>query len=531
MFTRAPGADPEINFYGTFKGAGGVDFGFLRYPGCPTVTPDNTASSKAQFTFPDPSSSSTTIYNRIATSNVRVGYLHSDIAQADMLAGEQFLVNSVNRCFRDFMLVYHAESYWEDGADFRGAQNHVKLYSTRYALRRPQVTKPNQDVGVFTQVYGPATTKGVFADDHCYAWYEPVVHNVLDYDGLNSKAHSDINQFRTFNSGFSPPRYAGKGFASNAGKTSPFNTSTQSKMLSQYNGSMWQVVSVGATGIVGGDQNGLAVPPEMTADPATLTIGQQVQDGNVLFKYIGRAPAWGCRQYLVYSGGGGKGGAGGVLHAASYSASGLPASPQLCINSNAGYGYPTTVLVENFLCLTPNGRGIENGNFRAASIGTLSYQIDASFPRNKVYAWRAGFFGPANSNRRIDASKIWAAAPNGVDVFFRKCIVNKIDGVANYTTQNQYDNEVLNYNTVNPGTIVRGGSGSFQFINKSGAFTTSYFGFPSYVDNRFDRNTIVSDLSKLFHYHDGSRGPRLREEYVVTVGDQSFTLVVEPKVP
>lgn len=524
LLTRAAGADPEINFYGSFRAARNIDFGDLRYPGVPQVTPDTTASNKSQFTFMDPGSSGTTVYHRIATNDVRVGYLHSDIAQADLAAAEQWLVNNSNRCYNDFMLIYHAESYWEDGADFRGTQNHVKVYSTRYAMRKPQVTKPNQDIGVFTQVYGQGTTKGVFADDDCYAWYEPVMHNGLDYDGLASQAHSDVNQFRTFNSGTSPPRYTGKGWAANSGATTPFNTSNKSKMMSQYNGTIWQVVSVGATGLVGGDQNGHAIPPEMTADPATLTIGQQVQDGDVLFKYVGKAPGWGCKQYLVYFG--------GVVHSAAYSSTGLPASVQLCINSNAGYGYPTEVLIENFLCMTPNGRGIENGNFRGASIGTLNYQINPNYPRNKVWGWRATFLGPANSNSRIDATKFWASAINGVDVFFRKCIVNKIDGVANYSTQNQHDNLVLNYNGTSPGPTVRGGPGMFSRIQKTvDTQPTDYYGFPTFVDDGYDRDTFVSDVSKITHHNTGAYGARLREVHTITVGGDSFDLVINPPNP
>ena len=526
LFTRASGADPEINFYGSFKGARNIDFGDLRYPGRPTVTPDPKALNKTQFLFLDPNASSTTVYHRICTSDVRAGYLHSDAAIADMATGEQNVVNQTINCYNDFILIQNAESYWEDGADFRGGQNLVKCFSTRYAMRRPRITKPNQDIGVFTQVYGMATKKGIYADDDCYAWYEPLLHNVLDYDGLNSSRHSDVNQFRTFNSGKSPLRRAGAGWGANSGATSPFNTSNHSKMISPINGTVWQVVSVGTTGLVAGDAVDQMVPPEMTADPATLTIGQQVQDGDVLFKYIGQAPAWGCRQYLAFCNAG--------LHGGNYSATGLPASFQLCINSNAGYGYPSTVYIENTAEASPNARGIENGNFVFANIGGQSYCLNPNLPRNEVWGWRAGFLPPANSNKRIDPGKFWATV-QGTDLFYRKCIVAKVDVPSAYTTQNEFDNLVIPYGAVSPGSHLRGGA-AFQHISKSvGGFVTNYYGFPGFVDNGYDHDAFEKAFSSYLHHNTGDYGPRLREEYTVVLQDNlgnqiTKTLSFAPKL-
>lgn len=519
LFTRAAGSDPEIRFYGRFLGAR-VDFGDLRYPQYGTGSGN---ASLHQFTFADPAVTGTTIYNHICIDRARIGWMFSDLAQgsASAVAQQQVVDDwAAGKFFSGFMLIYHAESYCADGTWFSGNQNHVKMYSIRYALNRPLVEYPNSDIGALAQIYDQSTTKGVFADDDCFMWYEPTLHNNLDYVGLNSAAHSDLGQVRTWAQGTEPPRYPSNGASNNTASSfakwrDPANW--YSMCTSPKNGTRW-LCSV-ATGT---QFTGPGTPPEFSADPSTLVVDTTtVVDGDVTWVYKGTMKAWGCKQYVWI--------VNAALHCGSIISGSAPASIQSFINSNAGYGYPCIVGMENSIFATANSRGIDNVGFRVGS-------GDTNLPYNEVYGWRTTFYCPADSNEQVGAGRYYCSA--GTNSMTRRCIFGIRDSIPNWGRMGSHDDAVVDYlnGAVNPGANFRMGAAACEWVSRTDS-TKGPFSFWRYLlgfqDVGYDRDGFRGALSKALHYVNGSKGARLKETHTVTVTDSlgktaQFTLETFP---
>lgn len=475
-----------------------------------------------QFRFDDPGTSDG-YSHRVAITNVKVGKLHTSGTQHSDMGTTPQNANIYTSIF----FFYHGESLYIEDADHYGQSVGYSINGVRAVYIKN--LRERASLGDFIKIskaYEASSTHGLLTDDNVYVWIEGrTTHEQLDYTGFSTAAHQDTHQISAFNQNISfwYPNTGQDGAQADNGSNpnDPIKNWLMDQLVYAPNNRIYKVVGVPTTSSNGqpGGITGSTVPSAFLDDQDTST---NITDGEVTWDFE-IANSHTADTLYVYN-------ENCLVHSAAYVSD--PPSIQYFINSNDGHNMKTETVLVNCLCATPSSRGVDNISLKAGDIEDASGQsVDKPYwigeVQNETYVEFCSFMAPAkvSDSRTINAGELFPK--NGTRVHSRYNLVGKLGEVKDAALLSSIGDAVIDFESsavsgTKPNEELHGGTSITQYGSNNN------WGYTSLVDTGLSREEITSDLSETLHYNDGSKGARLREEFTVTCGTDSFTLVINP---
>lgn len=343
-----------------------------------------------------------------------------------------------------------------------------------------------RDIHACSTAFRFNTPRGVFSDNltyveisDCTCWFGPDI-----YTGLSSGAtpHSDWLQIRRTGGAAYPTTTAG------------VNGSA---------GLPWAVGNIGFTPSVDRLYTVVSVTGDALINPASppTGTGTGIVSGNVTFDYL-QDYTLATEMVILLEGNC------VMLDGVTVNAPGT-AQPnvQFTINSNSGWKNTFTFVAINNLCASTGSRGLEGGGLSETTVHAEwnSFVSSAAKALNNDQAYIVG--GTLRAHRNIVGL-----------VSGEPYLISPIARAA-------YGNVAVNFQTGatspnRPGDVLRG-----SFTDLGGSLG---WGYTMIDDDTVTAAEFRSNMSKQLHHLTGAAGAKLREVHTVTVGVDSFPLIVNP---
>jgi hypothetical protein len=371
--------------------------------------------------------------------------------------------------------------------DFRGLKNGVLVSGGRRMRFNGNAWQTiAADFHGLTTAFRFTTPRGVFADDRTYvqitdstAWNNPDL-----YTGLDSSVtpHGDWLQIRRTGGRAYPTTSAGL----NGSTSTPWTVNTVG--FNQFDGATGRLYTV--VGVTG---DGLINP----ASPPTGT-GTGIVSGNVTFDFLmdytlaTEMLVWMENNCIMQDG------------VSVNSAGNTQPNVQFIINSNSGWLNLFTYAIVNNICGSTNIRGIDGGT-----------------NDSNVHAEWNSFVGGAQKSVNNNQGQI-----RGNVVRAHRNIVGLVSGQPNVvgtTSVAATGNFAANFangaaSPNRPGDVMRG-----TFTDLNGGLG---WGYTITDDGTVTAAEFRSAMSKQMHHLTGAAGARLREVHTITLGPESYELVI-----